>query len=225
MAFPFRMAIAATVSVVPVSVVPVSVVPVSVVIGAAAARQSATPPAPTSLIAARQRASKESAAREILRQVPSEGSEPTPPSTHPPAGPPLPSEAPAGQLGQRIGPTKEGAVGRYQELMAVRGQQLSNEVTAAIAEARRAGVADPDSAIALLKREREIVTTASDVEPQLRDELSRRLLNTVQELRSIQEHQQTNRLNNAERLAQVEAQRKSLEQMSLSETRLTELID
>jgi len=109
--------------------------------------------------------------------------------------------------------------------MAVRGQQLSNEVTASIAEARRSGATDPDSAIALLKREQGIVTTAGDIEPQVRDELSRRLMNTIHELRSIKEHQEINRLNNAERLAQVEARRKSLEQMSLEETRLTELID
>ena len=109
--------------------------------------------------------------------------------------------------------------------MAVRGQQLSSEVTAAIGEARRAGVEDPDSAISLLKREQNAVTTAGDIEPQVREELSRRIVNTIQELRSVKEHQQINKLNNAERLAQVEARRKSLEQMSLEENRLTELID
>jgi hypothetical protein len=165
-------------------------------------------------------------AHEILRQVaPEGGSESTPPSTRPPAGPPLPGEAPGGQLGQRVGPPQENSVSRYRELMAVRGQQLGNEVTAAIAEARRLGASDSDSAIALLKREQGIVTTAGDIETQVRDELSRRLLNTIQELRSIKEHQEINRLNNAERLAQVEARRKSLEQMSLEETRMTELID
>jgi hypothetical protein len=178
-----------------------------------------------SLSAAAAKLRKETAAHEILRQVaPEGGSESTPPSTRPPAGPPLP-EAPAGQLGQRVGPPQESSVSRYRELMAVRGQQLSNEVTASIAEARRSGATDPDSAIALLKREQGIVTTAGDIEPQVRDELSRRLMNTIQELRSIKEHQQINRLNNAERLAQVEARRKSLEQMSLEETRMTELID
>jgi hypothetical protein len=178
-----------------------------------------------SLSSAAAKLRKETAAHEILRQVAPEGGSETPPSTRPPAGPPLPSEAPAGQLGQRVGPPQENSVNRYRELMAVRGQQLSNEVTASIAEARRSGATDPDSAIALLKREQGIVTTAGDIEPQVRDELSRRLLNTIQELRSIKEHQQINRLNNAERLAQVEARRKSLEQMSLEETRLTELID
>jgi hypothetical protein len=159
-------------------------------------------------------------------QVPSEGgAESTPPSTPLPAGRPLPSEPQAGQLQQRIGPPKKDAVGAYRELMAVRGQQLSNEVTASIAEARRSGASDPDSVIGLLKREQSIVTTAADIEPQVREELYRRLMNSIRELRSIKERQQTNRLNNAERLAQVEASRKSLEQMSLEETRITELID
>jgi len=178
------------------------------------------------LSAAAARLRKEIAAHEILRQVAPEGSEtPPPPSAHPPAGPPVPSEAPSAKLGPRVGPPSESAVTRYKELMAVRGQQLSSEVTTAIAEATRSGEADPDSAIGLLKREQGVVATAVDIEPQVRDELSRRLLNKIQELRAIKEHQQITRLNNAEHMAQVEARRKSLEQMSLEETRLTELID
>ncbi len=177
-----------------------------------------------SLAAAAARLRKEIAAHEVLRQVaPEAGSEPAPANTRP-AAPPLP-DAPANGLGDRVGPPKSGAVSKYHELMSVRGQQLSAEVTAAIAEAHRSGLQDPDSAVALLKREQGVVTTAGDIEPQVRDELARRIGNTIQELRSIKEHQQINRLNNAERLAQVEARRKSLEQMSLEETRLTELID
>ncbi len=169
---------------------------------------------------------KEIAAHEILRQVaPDAGQDTAPPAgTRPPAGPPLPS-APAGQLGPRVGPPAESSVNRYRELMSVRGQQLNNEVTAAIQDNRRAGLTDPDSAIANLKRELDTVAVAGDIEPQVREELSRRLTNTIQELRSVKEHQQINRLNAAEHAAQVEARRKSLEQMSLEETRLTELID
>ncbi len=169
---------------------------------------------------------KEIAAHEILRQVaPDAGQDTAPPAgTRPPAGPPLPS-APAGQLSPRVGPPAESSVNRYRELMSVRGQQLNNEVTAAIQDNRRAGLTDPDSAIANLKRELDTVAVAGDIEPQVREELSRRLINTIQELRSVKEHQQINRLNAAEHAAQVEARRKSLEQMSLEETRLTELID
>jgi uncharacterized membrane protein YgcG len=193
--------------------------------GAVVAQRYAALAANTPLTAARRRSRRESSAREILRQVAPQGSESTAASTHPPAGPPLPSAAPAEQLRERIGPNKEGAVGRYRELMAVRGQQLSSEVTSAISEGHHVGIEDPDSAIATLKRELDVVKTANDIEPQVRDELSRRILNTVQELRAVKEHQQINRLNQAERAAQVEARRKSLEQMSIEETRLTELID
>jgi hypothetical protein len=182
-----------------------------------------------SLSASAARLRKEIAAHEILRQVaPESSSESQPSRTQPPAGPPLPAAtpvAPAGPLGERQGPPKESSVNRYRELMAVRGQQLTNEVTAAISEVHKAGAGDPDSAISLLKRELGVVSTAGDIEPQVRDELSRRITNTIQELRSIKEHQNINRVNQAERLAQVEARRKSLEQMSLEETRLTELID
>jgi hypothetical protein len=197
----------------------------SLVLGTVPALRPEPLSAKTPLIDARAVSRSESAAHAILRQVAPEGSDSAPASTRPPTGQPLPAEATNEQLGQRIGPPKEGAVSRYRELMAVRGQQVNNEVTAAIAEARRSGASDPDSTIALLKREQGVVTTAGDIESQLRDELSRRLLNTIQELRSIKEHQQINRLNNAERMAQVEARRKSLEQMSLEETRMTELIE
>ncbi len=69
------------------------------------------------------------------------------------------------------------------------------------------------------------MSTASDIEPQVRDQLTRRLRSTIQELRSVMERQTVEKVQNAERLAQVEARRKSLEQMSLQERRLTELID
>jgi hypothetical protein len=167
-------------------------------------------------------------AQEILRQVDSDsGSDSQPPSKQPPAGPPIPSppSANASPLSERSGPRKSDSISDYHQLMAVRGQQLTSEVTAAIAEATKGGAEDPESAIALLKREHGIVTVAGDIEPQVRDELSRRLLNKIQELRSIREQLNINRVKNAERLAQVEARRKSLEQMSLEETRLTELID
>jgi hypothetical protein len=177
-----------------------------------------------SLSAAAARLRKETAVHEILRQVAPDQPDSPPARTAPPAGPPVP-EAPANPLGDRLGPPKESSVSKYNQLMAVRGQQLTNEVGAAILEARRSGADDPDSAIALLKREQGVVSTAGDIEPQVRDELSRRLLNTIQELRSVKEHQQINRVNSAERAAQVEARRKSLEQMSLEENRLTELID
>ncbi len=178
-----------------------------------------------SFSAAMARSRNEIVAYEILRQVaPEGGSESVPPSTRAPAAPPIPSEA-ASQLADRVGPPQERSVDRYRELRAVRGQQLSSEITAAIAEAHKSGLEDPDSAVALLKREHNLVTTAGDIEPQLRDEISRRLVNTIRELRNIKEHQQINRLNAAERMAQVEARRRSLEQMSLAESRLTELID
>ena len=50
------------------------------------------------------------------------------------------------------------------------------------------------------------------------EDLVRRLLGTIRQLRSIKERQTVVKVQNAERLAQVEARRKSLEQMSLEET-------
>ena len=136
--------------------------------------------------------------------------------------PPAPTPVP---LEKRVGPPHENPVTRYQEMMAIRGQQLTQEVTSAIAEARRKGQGDPDSAVVDLKRIDSDVTTASDVEPQVREQLIHRLQNTIRELRTIKERTTVEKVLNAERFAQVEARRKSLEQMSLQERRLTELID
>ena len=66
---------------------------------------------------------------------------------------------------------RKSPVARYQQMMAVRGQQLTQEVNNVIADARRKGMEDPDSAIVELKRMDGAVSVASDVEPQVRDQL------------------------------------------------------
>ena len=176
-----------------------------------------------------ERLRKESATREILRQVapegPSDGAAKSLPASPPVPAFPTPASPSTAPLEQRVGPPRENAVTRYGQLMTVRGQQLTQEVNNAVVDARKIGADDPDAGILALKRAESTVSTASDIEPQVRDQLSRRLRSTIQELRSVMERQTVEKVQNAERLAQVEARRKSLEQMSLQERRLTELID
>ena len=178
------------------------------------------------LLVAVERIKKDSAPREILRQVGPEGQTNEGAQTPPPA-PPIPADPGAGPapLEQRVGPPQQNPVTKYQQLMVVRGQQLTQEVTSAVAEARHKGIQDPDSAVVDLKRMESNVSVAADVEPQVREQLLRRLQNTIRELRTIKERTTVEKVLNAERFAQVEARRKSLEQMSLQERRLTELID
>src|SRR5579863_1506990 len=133
--------------------------------------------------------------------------------------------APPAPLEQRVGPPKEDAVAQYRQLMVVRGQALAQEVNSAIVDARKLGAQDPEAGVLALKRALNTVTTAADIEPSVREQLSRRLRSTMEELRSVKERQNVEQTKNAERLAQVEAQRKSLEQMSIREKRMTELID
>jgi hypothetical protein len=179
-------------------------------------------------LAAVERLRKETASHEILRQVAPEGSSETESKT-PPAAPPVPAfpsnPSAAAPLEQRVGPPHEDSVTKYRQLMNVRGQQLTQEVSGALVDARKIGADDPDAGIRALKRAESSVTVAADIEPQVRQDLLRRLASSVQELRSIKERQTVVKVQNAERLAQVEARRKSLEQMSLQERRLTELID
>ena len=167
-------------------------------------------------------------ARFCVRSRRPEGSS-EPETKTPPATPPIPAfpanPSAAAPLEQRVGPPREDSVTKYRQLMNVRGQQLTQEVSNAVVDARKIGADDPDAGIVALKRAESTVTTAADVEPQVREDLLRRLRGTMQELRSIKERQTVVKVQNAERLAQVEARRKSLEQMSLQERRLTELID
>jgi hypothetical protein len=181
------------------------------------------------VLAAVERLKNESASHEILRQVAPEGSSDEA-AKSPPPSPPLPafpttSSPLTGTLEQRVGPPREDAVTKYRQLMTVRGQQLTSEVNNAVVDARKIGADDPEAGIIALKRAESAVSTAADVEPQVRDQLTRRLRSTMQELRTIRERQTVDKVQNAERLAQVEARRRSLEQMSLRERRLTELID
>jgi hypothetical protein len=180
------------------------------------------------VLAAVEQLKKESASHEILRQVASEdssdGAAKTPPPPPVPAFP-TPSSSSATPLEKRVGPPSNDAVTRYQQLMTVRGQQLTQEVNNAVVDARKIGADDPEAGILALKRAESNVSAATDIEPQVRDQLNRKLRSTMQELRTIRERQTVVKVQNAERLAQVEARRRSLDQMSLQERRLTELID
>jgi len=180
------------------------------------------------VLAAVERLKRESASHEILRQVAPEGptneASKTPPPPPVPALPPSASPRP-GNLEKRVGPPSEDAATIYRQLMTVRGQQLTQEVNNAVVDARKIGADDPDAGVLALKRAENAVSVASDIEPQVRDQLTRRLRSTMQELRTIKERQTVEKVKNAERLAQVESRRKSLEQMSSIENRLTELID
>ena len=164
-------------------------------------------------LAAVERLKKESASHEILRQVAPEGSSETEAKT-PPAAPPVPAfpanpsaAAPLGTAGRsaarrfrhEVSPVDDGS----RPAVDARGQWCRRR-------RRKIGAEDPDAGILALKRAESTVTTAADIEPQVREELLRRLRGTMQELRSIKERQTVVKVQNAERLAQVEARRKSL---------------
>ena len=151
--------------------------------------------------------------------------QPAPGEATPPV-PPVPAAGSnPGNLESRASLEQESPVAKYRQLMTVRGQQLTQEVNGAISESRRTGREDPDAGIASLKRAEGLVTVTADIEPQVRDQLIRRLHTTMQELRSVRERQSIEHVKNAERLAQIESRQRSLEQMSVEETRLTQLID
>ena len=109
--------------------------------------------------------------------------------------------------------------------MNVRGEQLTQEVNTALVDAEKIGRSEPDTAITGLKRMENIVLTASDIEPRQREQLVPALRNAMNEFRNIREHQNQDKVRNAERLAQIEARRKTLQQMQIEENKLDQLID
>ncbi len=102
-----------------------------------------------------ERLRKESATREILRQVapegPSDGAAKSLPASPPVPAFPTPASPSTAPLEQRVGPPRENAVTRYGQLMTVRGQQLTQEVNNAVVDARKIGADDPDAGILALK--------------------------------------------------------------------------
>jgi hypothetical protein len=107
----------------------------------------------------------------------------------------------------------------------VRGEQMAQSVNAAINEARRLMSSEPDSALGTIKSAQNILTAADDIDPDLKQNLLRRLSSVHAEVTAQRERANFARIRAAERLAQLEAQQRLIEQMVRDDERLEQLID
>ena len=107
----------------------------------------------------------------------------------------------------------------------IRSQKLSQEVNAAIDEARRASVEFPEYADGLLKDILATVRDSSKINPEVRDELERRVISAIGAVQSDVEKNRLIQRQRAESQAVTEAQERLLAQTELEEDRLKTLID
>jgi len=114
---------------------------------------------------------------------------------------------------------------RREALVQVRTEQMRLEVSNAIEAIRRMAEQDPDIALDDLKRQRNAVVTATDIDPEVRARLLARLDNLRLEITSRREVLDLARINLQRQQALLESRRRLLDQMQLEEERMENLID
>ena len=119
----------------------------------------------------------------------------------------------------------EGLINQIEEIRRLRGEQLRLQISRDVQEARELAGDDPDAALTLLKQARGAVRAATDINPDLRLQLDKRLQGVLIEIRNQKDVNQEALLRQQERVAVLEAERRLIEQMQLEDEKLEQLID
>jgi hypothetical protein len=110
-------------------------------------------------------------------------------------------------------------------LRAIRAERLNKEVLRTIEAARKEGRADPGAALTVLKRTLTAVTSSTDVDPDVREGLRRRLQASMDQLLVAREKIEQDRIRTIERQAAQEAQRLAVDQLVQRDLQIEQLID
>lgn len=113
---------------------------------------------------------------------------------------------------------------RAEEELQIRTEQLTQEVTAAIKEAKEIANEQPEYSLNRLKDVLESVRSAPELAPEKRDELSRRVIDAIGVVQSRTETIAIERRGASESRAVLEAERRVVTEMKLEEERLQTLI-
>lgn len=119
---------------------------------------------------------------------------------------------------------QDDVIGAEIERQRIITQQLTLETNAVIDQARQIRQTDPADALNLLKRQESQIRAATDIDPEARRQLLRRLTNEIVITANLEEKQQTDLILRQERLAQLEAEQRVIERMILEEEELDQLI-
>jgi len=116
-------------------------------------------------------------------------------------------------------------IGDYRARQKAAGEKLALQVERAIQEARSIVTVDPEAAISIMKNMQGNIRIAQDIDPELLQNLDRRVVNVTQQLRAQREQIRNQRIRIEQDLAEQEARRRVIEAMQLEEERLEQLID
>lgn len=128
-----------------------------------------------------------------------------------------------GEMNAETQPDPGASLTRDQEhAIRVKTEKLRNQVNNAIDDARKT---DPDSGLVRLKQVDNTVRTSLDIPPEDRLQLRKRLEGEISQLRNASDKLSQDRVQLAEQLSQLEAQKRLAEQLQLEEEKLEGLID
>jgi hypothetical protein len=142
--------------------------------------------------------------------------------------PGLPIEYPQGSIGGGAveGTAREGdIVDEEVEAKRIRGQQLNTLVKNTIKEIDRTKKANPEDGLKNLKRLLTSINSSTDIDANDRESNRLRIQQKIDELTTLQQKVELQRITALERQAQLEAQRLTADQLVLRDERLTSLIE
>lgn len=116
-------------------------------------------------------------------------------------------------------------IGQFEGQQKVASEKLQLEVSRIIEATREIATNNPDEAITTLKTAQGTVRSASNIDPDVRQQLDRRLGQIIQEVQARKQRTQIEVIRKQERLAEVEAQARLVAEMNARDERLEELID
>jgi hypothetical protein len=122
-------------------------------------------------------------------------------------------------------PPIDDAISKVEQLRQIKGAQMKIEVSNAIEEARQISTDNPDGALGVLKRSLNFLKSTSDIDIDLRQQLERRLNNMMVDVRSQMEVAETRRIRQQQQIAQLEQQKRLVDQVLLEDEKLEQLID
>jgi hypothetical protein len=107
----------------------------------------------------------------------------------------------------------------------IRGERLGKEVRGILENARKQGARDPDAALGEVKRALTAVIAATDVDPDVRQQLQARLQAGIDELLGVRERIQHDRLRSLERHSARAAQQLAVDQLVQRDEEIEQFID
>lgn len=125
----------------------------------------------------------------------------------------------------RTGPRPENALEAYKQLTTARTQQLRAQVELGIERANDVLDISPDAAISEIKRLNGMVSSATDVDPEARRQLLRRLSSTQQDFISQKAKILLANAERNKRLVEIEAQQRLIEYQEERDTKLEQMVD